>query len=463
MKLPRWPLGLPVLMFAVAAAAAAPGNTRDDYARQWPLQLSQPDAGAYRLALPEAVYRNAHLATLGDVQPFNAAGQPLPAAILAPDEPLAGEADLRPLPVFPLPDARDAAADDLRVIAERDGRGAVMRVETRSSSRPGDGAANAAPTRWLLDASGVTAPVRGLRLQWDEHAAPIQAELRLEGSDDLRQWYLIEPHASIVDLGSDGRRLQQRRIAADARARYLRLTVLEGRLPAGLAVQAELAAPAPRDWQWLVLEGQPVERGFAFRSPGPFPVARVDVEAEGNQAVEWIVQSRDAEDAPWVQRAGPWLAYRLAAAGATERSSPQQLAVATRDRYWRLIPAEGEATSLPRLRLGYRPEVLVFLAQGEPPYTLAAGSARARRGEAPLPRLVAALRAQRGASWQPAEASVTGAAELLAGEAALKPVAPPLDWKNLLLWAVLIGGALLVAGFALSLMRTPSHRPPPAD
>ncbi|HEY0333130.1 MAG TPA: DUF3999 domain-containing protein [Stenotrophomonas sp.] len=436
-----------------AAAAATPANSRDDYVREWPLQLSRADAGAYRLTLPEAVYRSAHLASLVDVQPFNAAGQPLPAAVLAPDQPLAARSVLRALPLFALPPAIDAGADDLQVIAERDARGAVMRVETRSRPGMATGSQSPAPTRWLLDASEIDAPLRGLQLQWHDPPTQVQAELRLEGSDDLRHWYLVEPHATVVDLRRDGQRLQQRRIAVDSRARYLRLSVLEGGVPADLSVHAELAAPAQQDWRWLTLDGQPAERGFAFRSPGPFPVARVDVEVEGNQAVEWIVQSRDAEDAPWVQRAGPWLAYRLAASGDTDRSPPQSLAVATRDRYWRLIPAEGVANAMPRLRLGYRPEVLVFLAQGAPPYTLAAGSARARRADAPLPRLVEVLRSQRGPSWQPAEASVNGAPRTLAGDAALKPAPVPLDWKNLLLWAVLIGGAALVAVFALSLMR----------
>ena len=55
----------------------------------------------------------------------------------------------------------------------------------------------------------------------------------------------------------------------------------------------------------------------------------------------------------------------------------------------------------PTLRLGYRPEVLVFLAEGRAPYSLLAGSARAERAPAVLPALVDALRQQRGQDWQP--------------------------------------------------------------
>jgi hypothetical protein len=48
-----------------------------------------------------------------------------------------------------------------------------------------------------------------------------------------------------------------------------------------------------------------------------------------------------------------------------------------------------------------------------------------------------------------------GTRQTLAGDAALQPVVPPTDWKRWLLWGLLIVGALLVAGFALSLLRQP--------
>ena len=113
---------------------------------------------------------------------------------------------------------------------------------------------------------------------------------------------------------------------------------------------------------------------------------------------------------------------------------------------------------MPTLTLGYRPEVVVFLAQGSAPYALVAGSARAQRADAPLPQLVEALRAQRGASWQPATATL-GEGVALAGEQALVPAPVERDWKAWLLWALLIGGALIVAGFAFSLLKKPAAKP----
>lgn len=70
--------------------------------------------------------------------------------------------------------------------------------------------------------------------------------------------------------------------------------------------------------------------------------------------------------------------------------------------------------------------------------------------------MLAALRQERGAQWQPATARIAGAAQPLAGEAALQPAAVPRDWKRWLLWALLVGGAVVVGGFAVSLLRSAS-------
>ncbi|MGV8944228.1 DUF3999 family protein, partial [Thermomonas sp.] len=112
---------------------------------------------------------------------------------------------------------------------------------------------------------------------------------------------------------------------------------------------------------------------------------------------------------------------------------------------------------VPVLRLGYQPEVMVFLAQGQPPFALVAGSARASRADAPLPHLVDAIRTRRGSDWQPATASL-GTPTVLAGAQALQPAPPQRDWKSWLLWGLLVLGAAVVAGFAASLLRQ-SKRP----
>jgi hypothetical protein len=100
----------------------------------------------------------------------------------------------------------------------------------------------------------------------------------------------------------------------------------------------------------------------------------------------------------------------------------------------------------------------VFLAEGSPPYALLAGSGRAVRTEAPLAQLVDVLRQQRGAQWRPAGATLGTGGEL-AGDAALAPAPAKRDWTSWLLWALLVGGTLLVAALATSLLKRPPQDP----
>lgn len=444
---------VPALLLALSPLAASAASQRDDYVQQWPLTLQDADAGAYRVQLDDAVYRSAHRASLGDVEVFNAAGDALPSALFAAEQ---AETTPRrqPLPWFPLPPVAGGGADDLELIAERGADGSVRGIRARVASTP----TGASEAGWLIDASALREPLRALSLQWAADAQPRQARYRVEASDDLRDWEMLVQEATLVDLANQGNRLQQLRIAIDSRARYLRLLPLSSPpLPRLTGVEAELApAPAVADWHWQQLDAlraDPAQHSFDFASPGRYPVAQLDIALPGNSAIEWRVQSRDSDEAPWQDRAGPWVAYQVGAGAG--RSPPQALAQPVRDRYWRLLATQDPGRQRPALRLGYQPETLIFLAQGAPPYALAAGSARTQRAAAPLATTLQALRTQRGPQWTPATATL-GAAVPLAGAAALQAPPPPRDWKTWLLWALLVGGALVVVGFAFSLLRKPA-------
>ena len=229
------------------------------------------------------------------------------------------------------------------------------------------------------------------------------------------------------------------------------------------AVHAELApAAASASWPREESAGKRVTatdgtHSIRFQGRGRFPFERADVVLPGNSSNQWTLQSRDGEEAAWHLASAPWMAFQLEGASSS-RSAPQPLDRLNRDHYWRLLPRNALGDAVPTLRMGYRPEVVVFLAQGKAPYTLVAGSARGKRADAPLPQLVEALRAQRGQDWQPADATL-GPMQALAGSAALTPAPVERDWKAWLLWALLVGGALIVAGFAFSLLKKPTNKP----
>ncbi|MGE8260339.1 MAG: DUF3999 domain-containing protein [Stenotrophomonas sp.] len=443
---------LPILLAVAGTASAQANDYRRHYAEQWPLSLSSAQSGAYRVVLEPAIYRRAGRADLGDLQVFNAAGQALPSALLAPDQPLAQPPVQRELPWFALPPLAEAQRNDLQLLTERDTDGRVRRVE----ARVGSGAAANGQGGWLIDGSVLgQQPVAALVLDWADSGQPLQAQVQVDASDDLQHWRAVSRDVPLVDLQRAGKRLLQRRLQVDGNARYLRvLPQGEARLPTLRSVLAELPpAPATVPWEWLSLQPTAAGKGeYTFELDGRFPVSKADVASTDNSLVQWTLYSRDDANAEWQRRSAPWIAYQVqqGAPGQRQQSAAQSLAGPWRDRYWKLVASPVETATAPTLRLGYQPEVMVFLSQGAAPYALAVGSATARRAEAPIAVLIEELRQRNDPAWQPTLARLEGAPETLAGAAALEPQR---DWKAWLLWALLGLGVLVVGGLAVSLLR----------
>ena len=438
-----------LLLMALGSPASAQDH-RQQYAEQWPLSVSSEQSGAYRITLEPQIYRRAWSPELADVQVYNAAGQALPSALLAPDQPLAQPPVQRELPWFVLPPLDARSRNDLQLLTERDSDGRVRRVEARLGSGPA-----AQPGGWLIDATVLgQQPLAAIVLDWSGRQEPLQVNVRVDASDDLRSWRSVQAEVPLVDLQRAGKRLLQRRVEIDGNARYLRiLPAGEEALPVLRAVVAELpAAPATLPWEWVALPPKTTDGGrFEFELDGRYPVARVDVTTDDNSLVKWTAWSRDDASADWRQRTTAWVAYQVQGADAQRQRSPAQtLATITRDRYWKLEAEPASAAVKPVLRLGYQPEVLVFLSQGAAPYALAVGSASAARVDAPVSVLVDELRLRNGPEWQPTLARLDRTAEPLAGDAALQPA---LDWKRWMLWAALLLGVLLVVALALSVLR----------
>lgn len=443
-------MGLLLALLSMPAATQAQEH-RQQYVEQWPLSLSSAQSGAYRIPLEPQIYRRAWSPRLADVQVYNAAGQALPSALLAPDQPLAQPTVQRELPWFALPPLDARSRNDLQLLTERDSDGRVRRVEARL------GASGSAPASagWLIDATVLgQQPLATVVLDWEAQEQPLQVTVQVDASDDLRRWHQLDAQLPLVDLQRAGKRLLQRRVDVGRNVRYLRVLAKPGQsLPRLRGVLAELPpAAATIPWEWVAL--QAVQHGggsFEFVLDGRYPVSRLQVSTPGNSLVQWTAYSRDDPSADWQRRAGPWVAYQVQEEGGRrQQSAPQSLPAIHRDRYWKLEADPATSAAAPTLHVGYQPEVLVFLSQGAAPYALAVGSATATRQEAPVGVLIDELRHRNGPAWQPILARLEGGPEPLAGEAALQP---PRDWTRWLLWALLLVGVLVVGALAISVLR----------
>jgi len=432
-------------LLAVPAAAAELGQ--DDFAYGLRLEPER-SAALYRLELPEAVYLGATRADLGDVRVFNAQGEAVPFTLRIPPQTSINQSE--PVPVFPIPG--EVREGEMAVRVRTDDRGAVIDVTPSRavhSAQPIGG--------YLFDLSQLQAPVHRLTLDWAEPEGGFVAQVELAVSEDLQDWRPLGG-ATLAELRMAGHQLRRNSIELPGvRGRYLRIDW--PRPLAGVSLQtaqAELRdAPAPR-LRWREIDGRPDDQsGVVFDSGGHMPVTQVQLAfADDNRLLEARLASGNAMQGPWQPRSGA-LFYRLRADQAELISPPLTLATVT-DRYWRLSAAGQTIPSGVRLRLGWQPRELVFLAQGGSPYVLAFGSGVATAPTSAVPQLLRNVEAN---PHLVAEAKVAGQVTL-AGPRAAEPPPAPLPWRRWALWAVLIAAA---AGLGLMAWRLARDMRAPKD
>ncbi|MDR3386302.1 MAG: DUF3999 family protein [Rudaea sp.] len=507
----RHTVAFSLFILCLNARAALP----DEYAYAWPLQ-TPGDSAAWQVELTPEIYAAISSADLRDVEVVNAAGEPVPFAPYRVFVNAATQELPLVLPVFELPEppanAPAMSADEaIRLHIERGADGRLRRLDAKvgdsappASPRTGVGGARApmpisgrgagsastadvmpaagSQRDLLLDASRITDPLSGLRIDWEDNGADISAQFALSASDDLQTWRSLLASATVLRLNQDGNRLDRHEIALPGiRAAYLRLRRLDaGPALPSLRILARRSLPSTgeqpaRQHLTATLVGSDVQHmdrtlpagdgqrvvAYRYQLPAALAIEAVNIElADDNSLARVHVLSRQGMDNPmqWLQRAD-LVAFRLREDDTVIGNDEVAASGAGRAQDWR-IEFTTPLAHAPTLSVAYLPQRFVFLSQGAGPYRLLAGSARARRGDYPIEGALAQLRGKLGASWQPPLAT-PGPRTMLQGDRAFEapPPAPvQRDWKTWLLWAVLAAAAALIGALALSLLRKPDSR-----
>jgi hypothetical protein len=348
-------------------------------------------------------------------------------------------------------------------VIDRDADGRLRRIDA------GEQKATAQPGRdWIVDASGFDHAIDSLALSWSEPAAGVVARFRIEASNDLEHWQNAGG-ATVLALEQDGAKLERREIQlGGVRAKYLRLHRADDGAPLKeLRVEArsvEHARELPAR-VWIGADPAKTEAAppgvarFDYTLPAPLPVDVARIALANDNALARITlfaHFAGESGGAWV-RVATQTAFRLRQGTDVLRNDDIALSLARRADAFRIESANTIAEA-PDLMLGYRPDSVVFLAEGAGPYVLAAGSASARHGDYPIDAALASLRASLGREWQPPPAKL-GQASASGGEAALKAAPSPVPWRRWLLWAVLVAGAALIGTLAISLLRSAKSPP----
>ncbi len=452
----RWTLAS-ALVVSLAVPAHAQDPRKDDFAYGIAVRPSI-EAPLYRVRLPLTVYRSVTRSDLGDLRVFNAGGALVPHELWSPPDEEEVERRVVAARVFPLLEATPAELSAVRVQIESGVERTLVSLEP--------GTAPAGVVAYVMDPGSIDPAyvVERLVLHWDEPSdrkGGFVRKLRVEESGDLSSWRTVTS-AVVADLRRDGERLLRNEIPVSSRvARYLRLTSHEGPIPMTLTrVDLNLSSRTEIvEAVWLEIPAlRSEEEGLLFETPGPVLVEQVDVlPSERNTWAEVQLFSRSDAKAPWVRRAGASV-YRFEVEG-DELAETRLEVRGTRDRYWKLTTDEGLGVfggSLPALRVGYRPDDVVFVARGESPFEIAYGSSRVgppRQANESL----RALASSEDERLLPMTDVSLGEPRTLAGESALRePLIP--DWKRFVLWSVLGAASLALLLTARAALRDPGAR-----
>lgn len=423
-----------------------------DYAYGWQIE-PQAAADFYEILLPLEVYRSVTDRELRDVGVYNASGTAVPRVVRQEPEDAAAperKVALKPLPVLT---RAGVAPGDVRLSLERSEAGTKLSLE----SAPADAAEPQVLVAYVIDLTDSEQPPLALELEWPPELEPFITRLEVEGSDDLEQWQALGS-GTIAALRQDEASIERRRIALSGReARYLRVTWRNA--PAGwrliriLACYSDDGTQSKRESLTLApVDRDSVDGGHIYDTGGAVLIDRLSVDLPGDNVVvraslyEW----RAAEER-WVL-AHNGLFYHLRSDGEALRNEPVAVAPRRAPR-WKVVVERGRRELAPTLTLGWRPDRLLFVAEGEGPWRLVAGNAADRELGYPQQRLFGDPEIYELLEHTPGAAAATlGPRQELGGPSRLQ--APRvLPWRRWLLWLGLTAGVLVVASMAVRLWR----------
>jgi hypothetical protein len=471
-----------ILAFCLTAAAgvsAAGGGADgpDGYSHLVPVNVSGKQA-VVQLPLPRAVYLSARSRDLRDLRVFDAAGSPMPFALVEREQQDQLSRSTLPAAVFPVrgpAGARQGLPDGLEIRTRDDG--AVISV-TAPSAR----GATEELTSLVLDiqpparAANVneSVAVEALTLALPRGADSYHARLQVDTSDDLQRWQpLTEAPVSWL-ANSQGASVRKDRIEFAPRPfRYARIAWLEGKPVEFAAVSTEfvIRVRAPQQWESVVLPAAAGKGGddLVYAAPVALPVQAIGLVFHGQNVVLPAVvgqyQEQPGRDVarsslPELRPVTSATFYQLTQNG-RQRVSGEVDVPLTHAAQWVLRP-QAKLSDRPDLKLSWKPATIVFVAGGKGPYTLAFGRDGAQAVYQPLAQVAPGFSPHELETLEQARA---GQAVRQHADGADSQSPGMLQRREFWLWALLLCGvgALGVMAWRLARqLKDSSSGPPPA-
>ncbi len=458
---------LPIIMYAAVALAADP--VPQDFVSG--VDIAPANANAVQsIALPESYYRGSMRRGGGDLRVYNQAGQIVPHQIEQPVD--RREYQLRqPLAFFPVYGVSRNDLDSLSLQIERSADGSLINIESDSGVTVTDQQVIA----YVIDAGRFNESEEQSRLtrlvfEWSEPQYGFINGLQIAVSNDLESWSTVTSNQSLSRLDYAGQTLGKSHIdlSVSADMDYLRMSWPSEQPPLQITAVtghyewSELRDAMPPHSLLLSVteitdsDDELENSSYRLDTGGRFPLELLSfVGAQQNQNEYYAgrLYSRAAENTSWVDR-GRFEQFRLNTEAGVVSSDGHAMG-GVRDREWLVrfeYPQQFPAGGAPVVRLSWRPEQLLFLAQGQPPFTLAYGNPEVFPVSADQTSWLENL--PEGVRTPDAVAGATlGDEYTLGGQSAVSSSGPGIPWNKVLLWGVLIIGVLLMLWMAIRLYR----------
>jgi hypothetical protein len=424
-----------------------------DYAWGFPIETGE-SASFYSVELPLEVNQSVTNPALRDAGVYNGDGSPVPRMFAQAGDEREPIERSNPLPTLPLFETVERRPDEDGLVIEREGDSTQFKFDLGDLLEPAE---DQRLVEYIVDTRQTDDIPVALDLVWAQMEPGFMGRVMVDGGNDLQIWSLIGS-AVVAYLREDAASIEQRRV----RLRrgdfdFLRLR-WEGlpenwRLSQVMGVYVDGTADAVRKFVTLestsidpddggrifTLGGAPMVDQVRIVLPVPNTVISASIFFWGERREQWIT-------------AGHGSYHHIIRDNNAVMSNPLSIKKA-RTSQFKVVVTRGPADVELQLEVGWRPDKLLFLAQGQPPFTLAAGSADDETSQYPQHRIfgdrsLAALAESNGG----VVAASLGPRYQLGGPDRLVATRS-INWRTLLLWFGLILGVVFVGFMASKTIR----------
>ena len=410
----------------------------------------------FHFPLTLEVYENSLSPGLGDLRVSNASGEMVPYSLTDKTDIPQPKRSFVQLRGFPIYSNEQSGNTGLQI--RREENGALVSIE------PAKPTITRKLTGAILDASHIKEPMVAMDISLSQYSQPFQ-NFSIEASNDLKNWQGVQDSASIAVLEQAGERIEQRVVElASLRAKYLRMTWLDPQFIPGLPKVTVTTSSMPQQpqpemlWTVTISPSRDAKGDYLYNLGGSLPAERIHfILPQLNTLAPAQLLVRGHSKQVW-RKVSDTVLYRLAAKGGESQSLDIELGGnPISELQLKLDPrGGGMGNQAPQLKIGIRPQQLVFLARGNGPFSLSWGQAGAITSALPLTTLVPAYRYQNGLPGNVArleDNSKNSMVNRTANNPDMKSTEPE-HKKKWILWSVLLAGAGLLLLMAWKLMRS---------